>query len=651
MLRAFAFVHLNLAFSSIEESQRATVIERCYWPLLRLARRLRLPIGIEASGYTLEAVEAIDPAWLAELRDLVTSRQCELIGCGYTQLIGPLAPAVVNEANLRLGHSTYERLLGIRPTLALVNEQAYSAGLGPLYADAGYKAIIMEWNNPASAHPDWQREWRYFPQRAAAPDGSSIPVIWNESIAFQKFQRYAHGDMELEEYLDYLRSHAGPDRAFPVYGNDVEVFDFRPGRFMTEAPIHGGGEWRRIEELFEAVLREPGVQFVRPSEVLDTLGHKNAGHTLSLESASQPIPVKKQGKYNILRWAVTGRDDLALNTECYRRALKLTGSASTEDEWRELCYLWSSDFRTHITPTRWSAYRGRLSGPDGKRSPGGGKPAVRPTTSVTESKNRILVSVPGLEAALSRRRGLAIESLTFRNVDSSPLCGTVPHGTYDDIRYSPDWYTGNLVFEAPAQHKVTDLEAVADATWGEAPDGSVIVSGTVQTPLGPVRKRLRFVTSGDAPFLELRFEAEWPTRGIGSLRLGFVTLLPGKFDEASLYYRTHNGGRAAETFSLAGMDVNHGASVSALVSASQALGVTEGRLELGDAGKAIVVEVDKAESALVGMVEHRRVGDKIFCQLLFSAEEIDDTRRPQPRESPALVASFRISARRNEPAR
>ncbi|GEM_PF-5296786 len=36
-LHLFAFFHLNLAFSSIEEGQRAEVIKRCYRPVLDLA--------------------------------------------------------------------------------------------------------------------------------------------------------------------------------------------------------------------------------------------------------------------------------------------------------------------------------------------------------------------------------------------------------------------------------------------------------------------------------------------------------------------------------------------------------------------------------------------------------------------------------------
>jgi hypothetical protein len=43
-LNLFALFHLNLAFSSIEEENRAEVIRRCYWPLLDLAQA-HGPIG------------------------------------------------------------------------------------------------------------------------------------------------------------------------------------------------------------------------------------------------------------------------------------------------------------------------------------------------------------------------------------------------------------------------------------------------------------------------------------------------------------------------------------------------------------------------------------------------------------------------------
>ncbi|MBW2012034.1 MAG: glycoside hydrolase family 57 [Deltaproteobacteria bacterium] len=364
LLRLYAIFHLNLTYSSIEEEERSEVLRNCYWPLLHLAREYNLPFGIEATGHTLEMAAAIDPAWVEELRRLTTEGPCEFIGSGYAQIIGPLVPAQVNDWNQKIGKDTYEKNLGIKPKIAIVNEMAYSAGMVECYLNNGYQSIIMEWNNPRRYHPEWRNEWRYFPQKALGADCQRIPVIWADSIAFQKFQRYAHGEYNLDEYIEYLKSHDnGSARYFPIYANDVEIFDFRPRRYKTEADLVPSGEWTRIAELFKYLKKDGAFRIISPSEVLKGLKNKNGGQTLTLESPEQPIPVKKQEKYNINRWALTGKDDLCINTKCYRiyDAFKKAKSNKPEvEDWKELCSLWSSDFRTHITQKRWDSYLPRL---------------------------------------------------------------------------------------------------------------------------------------------------------------------------------------------------------------------------------------------------------------------------------------------------
>src|SRR5260221_11966121 len=99
-LHLFAVFHLNLAFSSIEESERATVIERCYWPLLALAAT-HGPIGVEATGYTLEEIEARDPHWIARFRELTQKGKLELVVSGYPRLIGTRVTARVGHGKVR----------------------------------------------------------------------------------------------------------------------------------------------------------------------------------------------------------------------------------------------------------------------------------------------------------------------------------------------------------------------------------------------------------------------------------------------------------------------------------------------------------------------------------------------------------------------
>ena len=261
-----------------------------------------------------------------------------------------------------IGNQVYEELLGFRPQVALINEQAYSSGLLKHYLNAGYKAIMMDWDNPASSHPEWNQAYRYLPQKACDQYGTEIPLIWTNSIAFQKFQRYAHGEMDLDEYLNYLSSQLNEEpRTFPLYCNDIEIFNFRPGRYETEANIIDD-EWLHIEQVFKTITEDKRFMFIAPSQVLNYMNLPGAANALSLETSEQPLPVKKQSKYNVTRWAVTGRNDLAINTYCWRIYKDLLSDpVATDDDLKELCYLWSSDFRTHITTKRWEKYVSRLS--------------------------------------------------------------------------------------------------------------------------------------------------------------------------------------------------------------------------------------------------------------------------------------------------
>ncbi|MFA5822202.1 MAG: hypothetical protein WC853_03915 [Thermodesulfovibrionales bacterium] len=71
MLRLYSIFHLNLAYSSIPESKRKEVIEKCFWPLLTLATEDNIPIAIEAPAYTLEVIAELEPSWIAELKKAI----------------------------------------------------------------------------------------------------------------------------------------------------------------------------------------------------------------------------------------------------------------------------------------------------------------------------------------------------------------------------------------------------------------------------------------------------------------------------------------------------------------------------------------------------------------------------------------------------
>jgi hypothetical protein len=398
-----------------------------------------------------------------------------------------------------------------------------------------------------------------------------------------------------------------------------------------------------------------------------------------LESAACPVPVKKQRKYNLARWAVTGRDNTAINAACERiyegmlsrehrpgkvgaaaeaeqttndasgftprahSAQNIGGRATQEEDWKELCYLWASDFRTHLTETRWTAFCARLKAAEARwAAPAPISPAA--LTAAPASERHLEIATPFVKARLDRRRGLALQSLHLRNHDA-PALGGLPHGYFDDIALTADWYTGNSVFEAPGEHKVTDLEWCETRIETQA-DGAVLVEGRIETPKGPITKRLRF--AADAPRVEFDLTFDWSDWGKGVLRLGHFTLLPDSFDVEGLRMATCNGG-GREVFALDGNRIDHGAPVSFLVSSSHGFGMTEGWAEIGDHKTRLRIEIDRTTAPLLGMLTHRpllgRGGNRsLFCQIQLSALELDDTRKPAAYAEGPRRFRFAVSA-------
>jgi hypothetical protein len=607
-------------YSSIEESSRKEVIQKCYWPLFKLAD-LGIPIGIEAPAVTLEYISKLDPDWIDTFAQYIKEKKIDFIGSGYSQIIGPLIPAKVNEWNQKLGMDRYQELLGAIPTIALVNEMAYSGGIVEHYIKAGYDGIIMEWNNPRSTHPEWKNEWRYNPQKAIGPNGQLIPLIWADSIAFQKYQRYAHGEYELNEYVEYLKSHIGGlTRHFPLYSNDVEIFDYRPGRYKTEVQFNEYSEWEKIIELYEYLNQHDWCELVFPSKVLEVIYDKNGGNELKLESPTQPIPVKKQEKYNINRWALTGRADIGINSKCYKIYNSFIENDDTDPtDWKELCYLWSSDFRTHITAKRWNEFFERLDkqlANDNKKDINESREIIK-NIDASEDKNWIKVENGNYKVVLNKNKGLTINKLVIKKFGEKSLLGTLDHGYYDDISLGADYYSGHAVIERPGEHKVTDLGIVNPIVYQS---GNGIVS--IQKVANYSFKQIIKFENKKLVF-EKYIVVESSEKA--TIRPYNYTFNPRSWDSISLYIATHNGGSTLEKFYLNGQSISHGDIYSSLISARHGFGNPEGIFIVGDKDKFITFESDMSVSALIPSIIYKEIDNTYYLRLQYSAREIDET--------------------------
>jgi hypothetical protein len=635
MLNYYSIFHLNLMFSSLEENQRSMVVEKCYWPLLTLADE-GYKLGIELTGITLEHINVIDPEWVKRLKILLSENKVELIGSGFSQIIGPLVPAEVNNWNQKLGLDIYEKILGTRPKIALVNEMAYSAGLVEHYANNNYKSIIMEWNNPRSGHAEWKNDWRYYPQYAVQNESMKIPVIWADSIAFQKFQRYAHNQLEFSDYVGYLKSQANDDnRYFPLYTSDAEIFDFRPGRYHTEALFQGESEWVRIQRLYHYLNSQDWCELMLPSHVLAGEKHTHGGNNLRLESTDQPIPVKKQEKYNINRWALTGRDDYSLNRGCYRiYKYYLMNSVTDSESWKELCYLWSSDFRTHLTSLRWEHLYQRMSKysmnnspsiplrfPDRKNEFLKVKPPFKNQKYyIGYKKKHINIVNSNWEIELAPKTGNTIYSCIIPQLSNISLFGTLEHGFYDEISLGADYYSGHALVSQPAKYKSSDLIPVEPLF--ESNSDELIISSDVKNETTQFTTQYRMSNN----YLEIKKRISLPKRNVAVINPIHLTFNPIAWDFGTLFIKTKNGGLSYERFNLGSRSIRHQILYSQIISAVHSFGATNGRVIIGDKDKQLLIEHDPSVGYILPRITFLPLSSQsYFFRISYSAQEIDET--------------------------
>ena len=145
--KTYLLFHLNILFSSVDIKDRKKLISKCYWPILYIAKELKIPINIEASARTIEEIHKLDKKFIFELKKLISLKRIYFVESGLNQIIAPIAPYEINKYNLELGKKKYKKYFNYNSNTALVNEMAYSESLAEIYYDAGYKNIILDIDN------------------------------------------------------------------------------------------------------------------------------------------------------------------------------------------------------------------------------------------------------------------------------------------------------------------------------------------------------------------------------------------------------------------------------------------------------------------------------------------------------------------------
>ncbi len=616
--------HGNLGYSSIPESKYKEVIEKCYWPIIRLVGELDIKIGLEFPGKTLEIIKELDPTLIGKIKQLIEEGKVEFIGSGYVQSIFPLIPAEVNIKNLEMGNGVYEKILGVKPKTAFVNEQVYSKGLVEIYNKSGYESLIIDWVNSVR-HNRALSECKFSTTSIKGVGDERIKVIWNNSIFFQKLQRYVYGDIDLKEYIEFVKSNMSieEDRVMMLYGNDMEVFDFRPRDPKT---LHSGDvkekEMEKIKLAFEKLKEEKDIGFILPS---DSIKKCYLDQDYDVGSAEAPIITKKQEKYNVLRWAVCGKNNYESNSMCYKAYHLLLNlkkdEASNEEDWGKLVEFWASDFRTHTEEVKWNKFRADL------------KLFIRELKSKTKTIEIDNMPSEDLELKdntietkmvilkLCEKKGGTIKELKFKEICEKPIIKTIPHGYYEDIEYAMDFFSGHtLVFDGKKQ--ITDLSK----TIIKAKEFDNFIRAECEVNLGSlglITKRYIIYKNESKLDVELILDLKREVRTT-FLRTMIYTINPETFDKNNLSYSIVNGGLKKERY-VFGKSFDQASPVDFRFSARSCLGSTNGELVIGDKNKEIILTTDKSETYSVPMIKFENLEGSYFLRVFNTLIENDET--------------------------
>lgn len=630
-MNTFIFFHLNLFFSSLEEEDRKKVIQSCYEPIIELVEKTNIPIGLEVSAMTLIEIKKLKPNFIRKLKQKINNGSIEIIGSGYSQLIGPLVPFEINQINQSYGLEIYKKLLNTRPSISLINEMTYSMSMTDILKMHKYKGFIMDRNNILKFRKDLNFD-KNFPSSSLSQSGNSLPILWSDTNVFQRFQQYIFGDIGEVEYIKYLKKIL-KNNLIPIYSNDAEIFNFRPGRFDEERNLEIN-EWEKISDLIKNLKDNENIEFLTPSQAFEKQV-KNKPIKDRLVSEANPIPVKKQKKYNLSRWATTGRDDLWLNSLCFKifnDARKL--DIKTQEKYlKKLCYFWSSDFRTHLTEKRWLKLKKDILKFQKQVSENLiiDKTLIKSRNKLNSSKNSYIeandnylsFNLDTIKLTLNKKRGLAIDSLSFKSHKYKPCIGTIKQGTFVNIDYAADFYSGNFVAELPMnREKITDLVPTKYQIYENS--NELILVSKVATKFGSIKKT--YILGLKREYLSIGYDLSSLKKFQGSVNVGIQTF-DLNFRERIRGFSCKNGGKDFEDFQLTS-NFNHSDPATFLVSSNSGLGATSGELIFKNNDKKLLnFSWDQGSCAVFPKLQNYIEGEKKLTRVFFSLQEMDDTNK------------------------
>lgn len=626
---SFLFFHFNLFFSSVEESQRKKIIKDCYYPIINIPKIYNIPINIEASAKTLLEIKRIDKKFIKIFNEMIKKKKIYFVGSGFSQIIAPLVPYEVNYKNLQLANYYYKKILGKKPETALVNEMAFSENIIDSYIELGYKNIIIDHDNLTILSKKNKNNLPAFCYSKLKK--KKLNLIYASSFLFQQFQNCIYGDISINKYLHILKKYQkNKNTILPIYSGDAEVFNFRSGRFLAERDrIYD--EWARLYKLLKYIKEEKKINFVLINNIKFSRKDKNFYE----ETAASPICVKKQPKYNVSRWAITGRSDQKINTKCFyilKNKNKIIKKIGSKKFFEKLLDLWSSDYRTHITEKRWIKFNYKLNSlikliNNDKISNSKKKNIFKNIENSKKiyfdaEKTLLFVETSKIKIVFNVRRGLSIDSLAFKSQKFNPIIGTVHSYKTKSIHEGADFYSCNAIHEILKPiAKITDLNNVKPEITENR--DIIKINSKQNLKYAWLIKTIEINKKSERILITIDYKCK--IKNIGSIRLNNISFL--NINNKKISYACVNGGKIKNNYNLEKY-FDQTLPATKFVSVSNGLGCTDSMLSFKINNKIINLKWDNSKNYVFPSLQYKKIKSQKILRVFFCNQEYDETSHP-----------------------
>lgn len=238
-------------------------------------------VSFSFTGVLLDQLEEWAPEVIDQFQKIMETGRAEILGETYHHSLAFFYSVPEFERQVELHRKKVKELFGVTPKVFSNTELAYSNDLAKWADENGYKGLVAEGWDPVLG-------WRS-PNYVYRPVGTeNVRVLLKnyklaDDIAFRFSERsWEEWPLTVEKYAQWISAHNGDGNVINLF-MDYETF----GEHQWEET----GIFDFLEALPGELLKDPGNNFMTPSQVIDTYE-----------------PVGEIDVPHVMTWADTDRD-------------------------------------------------------------------------------------------------------------------------------------------------------------------------------------------------------------------------------------------------------------------------------------------------------------------------------------------------------